>query len=348
MEEQTANREVISVENNNVPKTDETKNKKKGKGCLIFFIVAIVLSVILFIGFVVLMIFLLFNPTSSSTSVIEEGSEETIVVLDLSGVITEGEDLSWFGSVTDIYADSVLGKLEEIKNDPNVKAVVLNIESPGGEVVASDKIYQKMMQLREEMPVIAYSGTMAASGGYYIASAADEFIVHPSVLTGSIGVILQTSNLEGLYEKLGIETRTFKSGEFKDDEELYDQDDDGEIEEIYQSIVDESYELFIDAIAEGRSMDKVELRKLADGRIYTGRQAVDNGLADSLGYLGDAIDRAKSLANANGATVVKYEDWVWVDSFLGFSLIKNNLFSGQEALESMKPRMFGVYYLPEL
>ncbi len=322
---------------------NKDKEKKKNRGCLITVIVVVVILLLLTFCGVVFFVLSFNSETSGKSRVIEKGSSDEIAVLELNGVITETDSGSLFSSSDYIYTDAVLEKLDEIKNNPNVKALVLDIESPGGEVVASDIIFRELMEIREDLPIVAYSGTMAASGGYYLASSANKFYVHPSAMTGSIGVIMETSNMEGLYEKLGIEVHTFTSGEFKDNSDLFDENSTGELENQFQSIVDESYDLFLSAIIEGRSMDKKELRKLADGRIYTGKQAVENGLADELGYVEDAIEGAKKLAKSNDASVVRYDTSDYYESLWDFSL-----FSDAEPLGSIKPKLFGIYYLPKL
>lgn len=295
--------------------------KGRNKGCIILVIVALVIAIVGFCGLCAL-IFSLGGYTgqanSSIPSTIYQGSGEgSLAVINISGPITDAPEASLLGGSTFAVTSTIVSQLDTALEDDEVKAVLLRIESPGGEVSASDIIYNKVMEVREKKPVVAYSSTTAASGGYYIASAADEFIVHPSAITGSIGVILQTQSLEGLYEKLGIQTKTFKSGELKDDSQLYDQNPDGEIEEVFQNLVNENYEMFLDAIVAGRDMDKEELRKLADGRIYTGKQAVEKKLADGLGYEEDAINIAEEMAGHSDLTIIKYDQPGYFQLLLG-------------------------------
>lgn len=340
--EKSAN-EVKETSSNEKNFQKKDKEQKNNRGCLISVIVFVALFLILTVCGVTFLVLTFSSESSGTSRIIEKGSSDEIAVLELNGVITETDNTSLFSSSDYIYTDAVLDKLDEIQNNPNVTALVLDIESPGGEVVASDIIFRKLMEIREDIPIVAYSGTMAASGGYYIASSANKFYVHPSAMTGSIGVIMETSNMEGLYEKLGIEVYTFTSGDYKDNSDLFDENSTGELEDQFQSIVDESYDLFLSAIIEGRSMDKKELRKLADGRIYTGKQAVENGLADELGYIEDAIAGAKKLGKCKDASVVRYDTTDYYDNLWNFSL-----FNDVEPLNSIKPKLFGIYYLPKL
>lgn len=256
-------------------------------------------------------------------------------------MILQSIDSSIFSAGGGVTPSMVRADLDSALSDPSVKAIILYIESPGGEAVASDVIREYVSEASQRKPVVAYSGSIAASGGYMIASAADKFVVHPGVLTGSIGVILETSSIDGLYEKLGIETVTFKSGEFKDDSELYDGVD-GEIETIYQGIVDEAYNDFVDMVAEGRQMDRETVVKLADGRLYTGRQAVANGLADSMGYFEKAVQEAEELAGISGSTIVEYGNQGFWDALLGTKV------QGIIGSQLVPNSSFGVYYLPDI
>lgn len=249
--------------------------------------------------------------------IVREGtSEGKIAVIHINGIITQGESLSPFGGSEGAVAAYVINDLVNAYNDENVKAVILSIESPGGEAVASDIIYQEVKKLSAEKPVVVYSSNMVASGGYMIAMGGDYFMTHEGAITGSIGVILQAQSLEGLYEKLGIETATFKSGDLKDNAELFDDDPNGELDQVYQELVDETYESFVSIVAEGRSMNTSQVRILADGRVYSGKQSVGNGLIDETGYINDAYDKAEELAGESGLTVVEYSNYdPWADLF---------------------------------
>jgi len=182
-----------------------------------------------------------------------------------------------------------------------VKAIVLRIDSPGGGVVPSQEIYDAVKRVRNKnnKMVIASMGTVAASGGYYIAAATDRIIANPGTLTGSIGVIMELANLEGLLKKIGVESLVVKSGRYKDiGSPLRKMREDDR--RILQSVMDDVHRQFIQAVAEGRSLDVAEVQPLADGRIFTGRQAREMKLVDELGDLEDAIRLAADLAGIEG------------------------------------------------
>ncbi len=262
------------------------------------------------------------NPTSSlslSQTVLEEGdSDQTVAVLHLSGMIVEQVEQSGpFAVSTGIIESMETSKiLDDLAAEDSIKAVVLRINSPGGTVVASDELYRAIKDLAAEKTVIASFADTAASGGYYIALGADEIIAHPATLTGSIGVIAQFPELQGLFEQIGVDIRTIKSGEFKDigspTREFTDQE-----REIIQSVVDDSYEQFLDAMIASRNIDENTARELADGRVYSGIQAVENGLVDSTGGFNDATERATDIADLEDPHLVQYKTGGFLDSLLG-------------------------------
>lgn len=314
---------------------------KRSHGCLVTFLIVLALLFIMSLCVTIPFAFLVISD--SNTSKLQEGNTDDIIaVIDVNGVITSSSQNSFFGGTIGATEENLVGLLDDALNDETIDAIILRIESPGGEAVASDIIARKVLSVREMKPVVAYSATTAASGGYMIASAADKFIVHPGVMTGSIGVIMRTTNIDGLYEKLGIKSVTIKSDEFKDTQELFENPD-GEQKDIFQGIVDESYEMFVDLIVEGRGMNRDEVVKLGDGRIYTGTQAVENGLADYTGYFDKAIEVTEEIADLHDATVIEYSDIpTFGELFFGTSI--SNL------IESRLPaqKYFGVYYLPDL
>jgi protease-4 len=190
--------------------------------------------------------------------------------------------------------------------DENVRAIVLEIDSPGGEVTASDVIYNAVVRARAKKPVVVYMDSLAASGGYYVACGGRYLMASDTTITGSIGVIIQTLNYEQLFNKVGLASVVFKSGKFKDmlngarpitPEER----------EYVQSFVMGTYEKFLGIVAKERSLPADALRNtIADGRILSGRDAHDHKLIDGLGQMEDAFKKAKELGNAFDATVVKY------------------------------------------
>lgn len=202
-------------------------------------------------------------------------------------------------------ADAVLEQLRAAQRDPEIAAVILRINSPGGSAAASQEIHREVMRLREAgLPVFASLGDVAASGGYWIASAADVIVANAATITGSIGVIMQVTNLEELYEKLGMDFETIKSGEHKDigspSREMTSRE-----REILQHMVDDIFEQFVEVVAEGRNMEMAEVRALADGRVFTGRQAIELGLVDEEGNFYDAVDLVREFLDIEGEVRLK-------------------------------------------
>lgn len=216
-------------------------------------------------------------------------------VISINGVIMCGRTSSGFWG-TQTGSEDVVNRLRTAARDPGIRAVVLRLNSPGGTASGAQEIAAEVDGLRRAgKKVVASMGDVAASGAYWIASRADKVIANPGTLTGSIGVIMQTQDLRGLYEKIGVGTETFKSGPHKDmgsparavtPEERA----------IFQSMVDDIYEQFLAAVAEGRKMSLADIRRLADGRVFTGRQAREAGLVDELGNYREAVGIAGQLA----------------------------------------------------
>jgi protease-4 len=240
-----------------------------------------------------------------------------IAVISLSGTITM-QDSSLFSGVT-ITPDLVKDYLTRAEKDEAVKAIVLRIESPGGEIAPCQEILWEIERVKETKPIVVSMGGTAASGGYYISTKADKVVALPTTMTGSIGVISQVINVEELFEKLGIQIETFKGGKYKDMYSGY-REMTPEEKEIMQGMVDEYYELFVDVVAEGRELSKDEVRDLATGQIYTGTEAKELGLVDALGGLDTAIDLAMELAGIEVARVEYYQPpRVTLWSLLGFA-----------------------------
>ena len=213
--------------------------------------------------------------------------EERIVLIRVEGVILD--------------AQPTVSELKRYGENPLVKAIVLRIDSPGGGVVPSQEIYDAVKRVRQKYSklVIASMGTVAASGGYYIAAATDRIIANPGTLTGSIGVIMELANVEGLMKKIGVESIVVKSGARKDIGSPFramSPDD----RRILQTVMDDVHSQFIEAVAEGRALDITAVKALADGRIFTGRQAKDAKLIDDLGDLNEAMRLAADMAGIEG------------------------------------------------
>ena len=192
--------------------------------------------------------------------------------------------------------DSIVRTLGEYRDDPAVRAVVLRIDSPGGVVAPTQEIFTAVRRLREaKKPVVASLGSVAASGGYYVAVAADRIYANPGTLTGSIGVVMQLANVEGLLKKVGVEYVVVKAGRYKDVGN-FARPMTPEERRILQTLLDDIYDQFIGAVAEGRGLEPQAVRALAEGRIYSGRQARGLKMVDDLGGLEDAIEAAAKMA----------------------------------------------------
>ena len=232
---------------------------------------------------------------------------DKIVLLDVDGLIMNDRREGMFGP-NENPVSLFVEKLDKAAKDENVKAVVLRINSPGGGVTASDIMYGRLKKFRKakNVPVIAVMEDVAASGGYYIACGADTIVAHPTTITGSIGVIVQTVSFAGSMEKLGITAKAVTSGTHKDMGSPLKPLDDAD-REIIQTMVNEFYERFVDVVAAGRpGLSRAKARSLADGRIYTGEQARKLALVDELGDVEDAIALAKSTCGAKRVKVVMY------------------------------------------
>jgi len=232
---------------------------------------------------------------------------DKIVIVDVDGLLTN-QETSWLLGAGENPVSLFIEKLNRAGSDPSVRAIVLRINSPGGGVTASDIMYRRLRRLREEsgLSVVAILQDLGASGAYYLACGADRIIAHPTSVTGSIGVMIQTVSFAGTMDMLGIEARALTSGPRKD---LANPLKPLEPEDlaVLQNMVDEYYERFVDVVVRGRAaLSEEDVRRLADGRVFTGEQAKENGLVDQLGYMDDAIAAAKELAQIDRARVVIY------------------------------------------
>jgi protease-4 len=222
-----------------------------------------------------------------------------VAVVEVEGVI--GAD-----SGRGLDTDGIIRVLGEYRDDPAVRAVVLRINSPGGVVAPTQEIFNAVRRLREaKKPVVASLGSVAASGGYYVAVAADRIYASPGTLTGSIGVVMQLANLEGLLKKVGVEYVVVKAGAYKDVGNMA-RAMTPEERRILQSLLDDVYDQFISAVADGRGLDPQAVRSFAEGRIYSGRQAQSLKMVDDLGGLEDAIEAAAKMAGLPAKPKVIY------------------------------------------
>ena len=230
--------------------------------------------------------FLLVYSMSSMTG--EKASfiaKERIGVVPLKGVITD--------------AKPVVDVLEKFSKDDSIKAIVLRIDTPGGGVGPSQEIFEKVRSVRKKKTVVASMGSMATSGGYYVACAAEKIVANPGSLTGSIGVIMHFTNMEDLFKKVGLRASVIKSGRYKDAGSPY-RDMTKEERELLQALIDDVHEQFVEAVSESRGLDKGRVIEVADGRVFTGRQALKFKLIDELGDLDHAAEVAARLAQLDG------------------------------------------------
>lgn len=211
--------------------------------------------------------------------------------------------------VTGIIAKTkpIIDQLEKYERDDRIKAIILRVDSPGGVVGAAQEIYQAVNKTKATKKVVASMGSVAASGGYYIAAATDKIVANPGTITGSIGVIVEFSNVEKLIEKMGLKSYSIKSGKFKDVGSPFREMTEEEKAYI-KEVVNDIHVQFEKAVAEGRNMPIEKVHSLANGRIFTGRQAKALGLVDVLGNFQDAVDLAKNLAGIKGTPYIIYPE----------------------------------------
>jgi len=270
-------------------------------------------------------------------------SFDKIAVITMRGLISS----SLPGTVSDSMVDDMRAALQQAREDSRVKAIVLEIDSPGGEVTASDAIYSAVVKARARKPVVVYMESLAASGGYYVSCGGKFLMANETTITGSIGVIIQTLNYEQLFNKVGLASVVFKSGKFKDmlngarpitPEER----------ELVQNFIMKTYDKFLGIVAKERKLPADQLRNtIADGRILSGKEAFEHKLIDGLGELDDAFGKAKELGNAPDAKVVKYAPPFSLGRFL-------RIFGGSDSkIELQLPRQLvpqlesgRAYFLP--
>lgn len=226
-----------------------------------------------------------------------------------------------------IDSADAIEEIKEYSGDSSIKAIVLRINSPGGAVAPSQEIHDEVKKAAEKKPVVVSMAAVAASGGYYISVPATKIISNPGTITGSIGVIMEVPNISGLLEKVGVKSEVIKSGKHKDLASVF-RGIGKEEREIIQNVLDDVHEQFIEAVANARNMDINEVRKIADGRIFSGRQALEAGLVDEIGNIEDAILTAGELGGIEGEPrVVSKEE---KKGLLG--LLENKLSGGIEEI----------------
>lgn len=289
----------------------------------------------------------LLGTTALEESLLEAGdSSKRIVVLSVDGTILAGQSSGLTGDVGYDH-EGFLQQLEQILVDDTIKGIVLSVNSPGGGTYESAQIKDKLMAIQEttEIPIYVSMGSMAASGGYYISAPAEKIFASEETLTGSIGVIMSGTNITELFEKIGVDDTTIKSGEFKDigssTRAMTEED-----AAILQSMVDTSYDRFVEVIVEGREMSEEEVRTLADGRIYDGAQAVENGLVDEIGYQEDALEAIQKDYDLEDAEIFSYQAPSLSFTSL-FSAKVNSLFQTSKSTESELDKLMSAIGTPE-
>lgn len=267
--------------------------------------------------------------------IIDQGTSlEKIAVLKLNGVIQEDSGSSVWSAGTYSH-QRFLDLLDHVAEDEAVKAVILDVNTPGGGVVESAEIHEKVRNIQQtyEKPVYVSMGNTAASGGYYISASADKIVANPATLTGSIGVIMQALNYAELADNIGIDFNTIKSGEYKDimsaSREMTDEE-----RTILQTMIDELYGEFVQVIVDGRGMSESVVRELGDGRVYTGKQAKENGLVDDLGTLDDTIAMMKEEQDLSDANVIEYTSGFGLNQFLGGAM--QSVFGSRSDLDGLE------------
>ena len=225
------------------------------------------------------------------TDTISSGSAEKVAVIEVEGIISASRE--------------TIERIHTLRDDASIKAVVLRIDSPGGTVGPAQEIYEELIKLQKHKPVVASMGSVAASGGYYIAAGTQKIFANPGTITGSIGVLIEVANFEELLGKIGLRSEVIKSGQFKDTlspARTMETDE----RSLIQAVIDNIHNQFVDAIAKGRSMPREKVLALADGRILSGEQALEAGLVDELGNLYDAIQAAANMAGIEDKPEVAY------------------------------------------
>jgi protease IV len=278
----------------------------------------------------------------------KSGTADRIVQIDLEGVITSSEIGGGLFDHALPMVSTIKRALEQATDDNRVKAIVLRINSPGGEVTASDILYAAVKAAAKKKPVVVYMDSMAASGGYYISCGATKIVASETTLTGSIGVIMESFSYHGLFDKVGLGTNTFASGAFKDT--LSGARPMREDEKAYiQNLVGQMYDRFLGIVADARQLDRNLLKTtVADGRVLLGAEALKSKLVDQIGYVEDAYTLARQLGGAPDAMIVKYRRSVGLFDVLGMAEAAAGKKIEVDLLSHMLPRLEPgrAYYLP--
>ncbi|MFB3926364.1 MAG: signal peptide peptidase SppA [Syntrophales bacterium] len=252
-------------------------------------------------------------------------SSEKIGVVNVKGIITDSK--------------SIVDQISRYSDDGKIKAVVIRIDSPGGGVAASQEIYDAVTNLKKKKKTVVSMGSVAASGGYYIACAADRIVANPGTVTGSIGAIMHFSNVEDTLKKIGVRSSVVKSGKYKDSgSPLREMTPEEKL--LFQGVINDIYEQFVETVSKARKISREKMKDIADGRIFTGRQAQKLGLVDTLGDMSSAIDTAAGLAGIKGKPEVVYPK---EKGFTIWRYIADELSSA--VVRELRGEMKGTYFL---
>jgi protease IV len=239
-----------------------------------------------------------------------------VAVIRVDGPIVSGRSQGMFGSET-AASETVIDHINQAIDDDHAKAILVRINSPGGSAAASDEIYRQLLEARKYKPVVVSMGDVAASGGYYIAAGGEEIYANAATITGSIGVITTHLDLSNLFKKVGVDYSSITTGEFKDMGSLGRPMTPRE-EQLIKGLLDDIYQQFVDAVAQGRDLPREKILKIADGRVFTGRQAKALGLVDTLGGFEEALRRAGKLGRLKGKPrMIEYGPHSVFEAFFG-------------------------------
>lgn len=280
----------------------------------------IIIGVIIGLSFLFFLVIILIGLTG--ISVVEEGASfynlgQKVAIIEVYGTISGSNE--------------VIRQLKKYSKDSSIPAIVLDIDSPGGAVVPSQEIYEEVLKAKKAgKKVVASLRSLGASGGYYIACSADTIVANPGTLTGSIGVIFEFPVVQDLFKKIGVKFEVVKRGELKEVGTSF-RSMTQEERDLLQSVIDDTYNQFVDAVKEGRGLEREKILELADGRVFTGRQAKELGLIDELGDIEDAVKIAGKMGNIEGIpkTIkerpkkVGFFD-ILTQSFKGITNLRNN------------------------
>ena len=254
--------------------------------------------------FILLSVFILFLITFNSNDI----NENSIAVVNIDGVIVE--------------SGKFVKALDKFNKDANIKAIILRINSPGGSVAPSQEIYEKVNQLKldKKKPIVTSVSNVAASGGYYIAIGSDLIVTNPGSIVGSIGVIMSYPITKNLFNNLGIDFNTYKSGEYKDSGSPYRYSTEND-DKYFNEVIEDLHGQFVLEVSRQRNIPLTELKEYAQGQIFTGNQAMQIGLVDRIGTFEDALNISKNLANISGdidLVYPEYEKYSFLNNFINF------------------------------